>query len=247
MLNWKWAFMTAGACVMLYGCSAMGPAASSPQTQEVQMQGGGADSGAGGAADAAAGGAADAAAGGAAEAAAGGTAAAAAGGAADAAGSGDTAGAQGLCELRNPMIGDASADGKLVTAVKQQFGITEISTMELKTDKEPYELVLHFATEPDSQSMEKAAAVLLSLIDNCGKVTWDYYDDQSSVATALTTVSMDVQSASRLAGVDDIKSYSRTAGTVGELLGLLENPHASARETTPADTAPQEAPVSGFG
>lgn len=152
---------------------------------------------------------------------------------------------QDLCKLRNPLIGDASADGRLVDAAKHQFGVTDSSTIELVTQKEPYELILHFKKEPDSEAMKKSAVVLLSLIDNCGIVSWDYPLGQSGTVAAI---SVDSQAASKLAGVDDIKSYSQTSGKVEELLSLLnKTPDASDDGIHPVTEASKAAPVTGYG
>ena len=151
--------------------------------------------------------------------------------------------AQNLFKLRTPLIGDAPADGKLADAVKNQFGITESSTLELMTEKEPYELILHFTEEPDPEAMKKSASLLLGLIDNCGIVSWTYPIDSNGVST---TLSMDVRAASKLAGVDDIKAYSQTEGKVWELLELLSAEPAEAA-AEPAVKAGEPKYNTGFG
>lgn len=157
----------------------------------------------------------------------------------------EASGMQDLYKLRNPLIGDVSADGRLVDAAKHQFGVTNSSTIELVTQKEPYELILHFKKEPDYEAMKRSAVVLLSLIDNCGIVSWDYPLKQSGTASAI---SVDSQAASKLAGVVDIKSYSQTSEHVEELLSLLHNmPDTSDDGIHPVTEASKPEPVTGCG
>ncbi|XCP86851.1 M56 family metallopeptidase [Roseburia hominis] len=89
-----------------------------------------------------------------------------------------------LYTLKNPYIGDAVADGKLVHAL----GIAQdlARTMELETTEEPYALVLHFEDSPENeaefyQEMVWKATALLVLIDNAGRVEWNYPAEEGGV------------------------------------------------------------------
>lgn len=85
--------------------------------------------------------------------------------------------AEDLFQARTLYIGNASGTGKLIQMIKSYYGIQEASTMELQTSMPPYGLMLHFKKEPDKLAMQKAAVLLIGLIDNCSSVSWDYPAD----------------------------------------------------------------------
>ena len=85
--------------------------------------------------------------------------------------------AKALYEAKNPYIGDAPADERLL----ERIGVfpDRKRTMELETEEEPYVLKIHFEEpvqdEPSfHKKMEKNAILLLCLIDNAGGVEWTY-------------------------------------------------------------------------
>lgn len=196
MSKWKCVLIAAGASLLIYGCSADQPASSPASAKDVQAsteaeQAQGED----GQTD---------------------------GSQASAEAAQTQAGAEAvskeLFEDRNPSIGDASADEKLVDTVKRQFNITESSTIELQTGQEPYELELHFSSEPNQACMKRAAITLLGLIGNCGIVSWDYPDSGGGVAT----FSIDAKAAAQMIGAEDIKAYSQSPEKVKELLEHMD-------------------------
>ena len=85
--------------------------------------------------------------------------------------------AKDLLDARNPYIGDASADGRLISLAWDYYGLEPGWSMELQTTFLPYGMTLHLDQEPDNITMQKAAGLLLGLIDNCYSVSWDYPRD----------------------------------------------------------------------
>jgi beta-lactamase regulating signal transducer with metallopeptidase domain len=82
-----------------------------------------------------------------------------------------------LYDSKNPYIGDASADGRLLKAL--HVGSLGAYTIELQTSEEPYVLTVCFENEPEDpetveREMSGIANILLALIDNCGEVRWSY-------------------------------------------------------------------------
>lgn len=221
MSKWKWVFVAVGASLLMYGCAAGTPPASPTEAAQTKTEAEQTESAQTEHAQTEPGQM-----------------------------QADTAQAKELFENRNPSIGDAVADGKLVEAVKKQYRITESNTIELQTAQEPYELILHFDQAPDQACMKRSAIVLLSLIDNSGIVSWDY-PDASGIRTAF---SMDVKAASHMAGADDIKAYSQSEEKVGELLSLINKASAVSAEQeqesmtgTKAPTAQAQEPAVNSG
>lgn len=85
-----------------------------------------------------------------------------------------------LC--KTPYVGDAPAMSQLIS----NMDLDVPATIELQTEKEPYGVTIHF-TEAIQETrhlwMERNAYVLLALVDNLGKVSWD---DPSGYADSLT-------------------------------------------------------------
>lgn len=87
-----------------------------------------------------------------------------------------------LYELRNPYVGDASANGALLETLRVYLPDTEI-TQEIEAKEEPYRLILNMEEGPDMEDeislhqygeLDKAAVVLLALIDNVDEVVFSY-------------------------------------------------------------------------
>jgi len=151
--------------------------------------------------------------------------------------------AETLYALRNPYIGDASADLKLLNAMdlSDAFGSYVIS---LDTDEEPYVLTIIFDypigdKEAFDSEMNKNSVLLLALIDNAAEIRWQYiYGEGSDILTS----SLDIEKANDSMG-GDIKSFSRSAD---QLRGLLErlDPGASGVDRTDLDACVSEAILS---
>ncbi|MCC8025597.1 MAG: DUF4825 domain-containing protein [Clostridium sp.] len=127
--------------------------------------------------------------------------------------------AEDMLKARNPYIGDASADGRLISLVKNYCDIQESSVMELQTTEQPYGLTLHFQEEPDNIAVQKASLLLISLIDNCHSVSWDYPLDSAGNKEYFY---LPVFFASRLAGDGAVKSYAEDEGAFIRFLEELE-------------------------
>lgn len=128
--------------------------------------------------------------------------------------------AEDLFQARNPYIGNASGTGKLIQMTKAYFDIQEENTMELQTTAPPYSLMLHFKKEPDRTAMQKAAAVLIGLIDNCSSVTWDYpTDGDGNRESCYLSNSLAGQ---MLDGDRNIKGYGESADGVSRMLSLAD-------------------------
>ena len=103
--------------------------------------------------------------------------------------------AQELYDLRNPYIGDASADSALLNAlnIKENLGSF---TIKLETQAEPYILRLNFADEITdatmfNTAMNAYAMLLLALIDNASEIQWCYnYTDVSAGGSGIFTGSL---------------------------------------------------------
>lgn len=120
-----------------------------------------------------------------------------------------------LLEARNPYMGDASANGKLVKLVLDHYHMDQGWTMELQTTYLPCGLTLHLDQAPDNITMQKAAGLLLGLIDNCYSVSWDYpVDGQGNRAYFYMPWA--------LSPYQDIVQKEDQVEKVGELLELLE-------------------------
>lgn len=117
-------------------------------------------------------------------------------------------------------IGDASAVGNLVELAKQHFGISQEHTLELHTDSAPYGVTLHFSERPDTVSVERLSAVLISLIGNCSSVSWDYPMDEQGNRDAYYLAA--TEAGRLLEGEQYIKEYAESAEDVKTLLELAD-------------------------
>ena len=148
--------------------------------------------------------------------------------------------AETLYGLRNPYIGDASADLKLLNAMdlSDSFGSFVIS---LDTDKAPYALTIIFDypiwdKEAFNSEMNKNAVLLLALINNASEIHWQYiYGEESDILTS----SLDIEKTNDSIG-GDIKSFSQSADQVRDLLERL-NQGASGVDRTDLNTCVSDA------
>lgn len=132
--------------------------------------------------------------------------------------------AQKLYDARNPYIGDASANGRLLRIIAEALPDTLAASanykMELQTSEEPYEF--HFLVEdvlegePYFYSLAAPASLMLALTDNMGEIVWKY-----SVAGGSCWQKWSAEGAAGWCGVEDIKEYSKSPEKVQELLDLI--------------------------
>lgn len=133
-----------------------------------------------------------------------------------------------LFEAKNPYIGDAPANGKLLELLNVG-GLGEF-TMELQTSEEPYILMLHFENEPADQAvfnrrMEEHAVVLLALIENAGEIQWTYPVGTGDSATEFRW-KYDRTEAEERMRIDNIKEYGQTITLLKALLDKQKEPYA---------------------
>lgn len=126
-----------------------------------------------------------------------------------------------LFKHKNPYIGGMPKNSALagILEIYQNLGSF---TNELQTTTEPYGWTLHFEQEilPANQlkfdsMMETYAAALLSLIENCGEITWTYGSGGQTITKTYT-----LQEADKRLG-QDVKSFSASPEQVQKLLDLL--------------------------
>ncbi len=133
--------------------------------------------------------------------------------------------AKDLLEARNPYIGDAPADGRLISLVWEYYGLKPGWSMELQTTYLPYGMTLHLDREPDNIIMQKAAGLLMGLIDNCYSVSWDYPRYPIDGQGNREYFYMPASAFSRYEGIPFIREYIQAdeqLEKIGELLEGLE-------------------------
>lgn len=146
--------------------------------------------------------------------------------------------AQVLYDAKNPYVGDAPTNGRLLGAIASARKDSVLAGLsfktQLQTSEEPYEF--HFLLEQDGEmlrvneeaesdldaGMRETAALMLALIDNLGQVHWHYILDADTGESTEMDVLCDTAEASEWCGVDDIKSYGESPETVQELLDILD-------------------------
>ncbi len=135
-----------------------------------------------------------------------------------------------LFALRNPYVGDASANGALLDALSPYLPDTAF-TQELETQEEPYRLILNLEEGPDEEdeistyqyeNLDEAAAVLLALIDNVDEVIFSYPAETQEEETVQINESYSVQQFAELHDGINIKDYASSQEKVLELLELLD-------------------------
>lgn len=136
----------------------------------------------------------------------------------------ETQAAELLYEARNPYVGDASANGKLLGAIAKARPDSVFESLsyktELQTSEEPYEF--HFLLETDEvdetvldEDLSVTAVLMLALTDNLGEVQW-YGTDEQIISY------VDIDRAQSLLGIDNLKAYAESPEKVQELLKLVE-------------------------
>ena len=151
-----------------------------------------------------------------------------------------------LYSVKNPYVGDISADGKVLRAIEEvRPGSVYAGKTELQTSEEPYEY--HFLLEQNketlevktgteesklNQEMSRTAVLMLALIDNLGEVQWNYalIAEDGTENDVLYTSYVDIDSAQQWLGVDNIKAYAESPEKMQEFLDLLDTVSGDAVE-----------------
>lgn len=131
--------------------------------------------------------------------------------------------ARSLYEAKNPYIGDAPADERLIESIGVFPDMKR--TMELMTEEEPYALKIHFEEPPQNEvsfheEMEKKAILLLCLIDNAAQVEWTYPVESGEGQRERRFYCDREQAAGRL-GLEKIEDMERFAESADGVQNLL--------------------------
>lgn len=137
-----------------------------------------------------------------------------------------------LYELRNPYVGDASANGALLETLRVYLPDTEI-TQEIEAEEEPYRLILNMEEGPDMEDqtslyqygeLNKAAAVLLALIDNVDEVVFSYPTEDEEKNPVQINEAYDAEWVTECYDGLAVKDYAQSEEKVLELLKALDWP-----------------------
>lgn len=128
-----------------------------------------------------------------------------------------------LYSLRNPYVGDASADGKLLRALNIEGELGNYNT-ELFTSNEPYTLRINLKGETGSAehaAMVRDSYVLLALIHNLDTVRWDYTLNGNHSSFSLDAAA--VNGVLEQDGLPDIKTCGASVENLQTLLNWLDS------------------------
>ncbi len=150
-----------------------------------------------------------------------------------------------LYESRNPYVGDISADGEVIGAIREclpEFAEVQAYKTELQTSEEPYQF--HFILEEAAEDSPKldprleaaltermvpAATLMLTLVDNLGEVAWSCWVEQG-ISNTYSLVIWNLEQAESYYGIKDLKEYSASPEKMQELLDILEEKPAPTNE-----------------
>lgn len=123
-----------------------------------------------------------------------------------------------LFESKNPYLGDISANGKILTLLREYYQITGMEGVELQTYEEPYWITLSFQEKPNDMAMYRLSVLFLVLVENCEEVRWEFIGQDEKI----TTYSVATETVEKQLGCKDLKAYSSSAEKLGELIDLLD-------------------------
>lgn len=133
-----------------------------------------------------------------------------------------------LYEARNPYVGDAPANGRLIgviaEALPDSMAADAAFTTRLQTSEEPYEF--HFMLKEETEPEEELSGVyapsvlMLALTENLGEVRW--YGAAEADEDRELLASLNVQEAEELCKAEDLKGYGASPERIKELLELLD-------------------------
>ncbi len=129
-----------------------------------------------------------------------------------------------LYAVKNPYIGNVSANGKILRSL--DINKLGSATIELETLKKPYILRINFDNEVTNRDafdlkMLRNASILLALIDNADEIQWSYPYRLEGKITRITVYWSEQNLKSM--EIDHIKEYGISEEKVQELLYLLDN------------------------
>lgn len=153
--------------------------------------------------------------------------------------------AEQLYALKNPYVGDASADEKLFREILREMGLSSYDdfwdsySISLETEEEPYAMWIEFTQIPqDTQSTEIHMAdcgnLLLALIDNLSEVRFTYpteirekiavetdADAGTEIEGESITLHWNLEAAKTNLWGNDVKSYGESEESLANLLMLM--------------------------
>ena len=136
--------------------------------------------------------------------------------------------AEQLFHVKNPYLGDVSANGKILSLLREHYNISRTCGNELQTYEEPFWITISFDEKPDDTAMWKLASVFLALVENCSEFRWEFVTENDILYTYYLKVS-DVE---EVLGCKDLKDYVTSSEKIAELLMLLDEKETSVTKTT---------------
>lgn len=126
--------------------------------------------------------------------------------------------AEELYHAKTPYIGDVSANGKILSLLREHYGVTRTNGNELQTYEEPFWITIGFDEKPDDTAMWKLASVFLALVENASEFRWEFVAENDTLYTYYVETS-DIE---MVLGCEDLKEYAETPEQIAELLMLLD-------------------------
>lgn len=126
--------------------------------------------------------------------------------------------AEELYHAKTPYIGDVSANGKILSILRDYYAITRTNGNELQTYEEPFWITIGFDEKPDDTAMWKLASVFLALVENASEFRWEFVAENDTLYTYYVQTA-DVEA---VLGCEDLKEYAETPEQIAELLMFLD-------------------------
>ena len=129
-----------------------------------------------------------------------------------------------LYEAKNPYIGDAFGNGKMINYLKEALDITGTNGMELQTSEEPYWLTLGFDKKPNDEKMFQLATMFLTLVDNASEFRWEFpKEDSDDICVYYVNEKIvNLLLSDFLQTECKIKDYAKSPEDIAKLWRLLE-------------------------
>ncbi len=152
--------------------------------------------------------------------------------------------AEALIVGKTPYVGNNSKVISLIDAMPLPAGIVR-DTVELHTASPPYGITINLIMDGtskvrtmDKDTFYKNSILLFSLIDNADTINWNIPDNSNNYHGTYPSLTFTREMAEKLAG-GDVRSYADSAGTLKDLIALLDNISFKAVQT-PKDAQIEE-------
>lgn len=123
-----------------------------------------------------------------------------------------------LFTLKNPYIGNASSNGKLLSELREYYQVENSYTVELQTTEAPFWITIQYKDKPETEKMLKMAALFIALTDNCDEFRWSYPNKDG----IPQTISITQEFICEKLKVNNLKSYGQSGEKIQELINILE-------------------------